>query len=326
MTAAMLFVLVVQPGGEHASLVMINDIVQAIAPVIAAVVCFAAARRSSPGGWRAGWWLLGLSALSWCAGQIVWTWYEMVRGIEAPFPSAADLGYLGPVPLGSPPSSRSRSTPARWFRAIVDGLILALGVLQVSWAAVLGPTFRNGDGSILEQVIALAYPATDTAVLVVLLVTLTRGRQGGGRPSGRGRRAGRARHRRRLVRLPCGERLLRLGRDHRHRLDLRLPADRAARTRSSPTIRPRAPAGGRPPRRLHAMLPFVSVLALVAVIAVRTPGRRSTGFLLWNAIATALLVVARQLVVIAENAGPTRSLESTVRELGCRRPTTGSPA
>ena len=318
-TAAMLVVLVVQPGGEHASLVMINDTVQAIAPAIAAVACIAAARRSRPGGWRAGWWLLGLSALSWCAGQIVWSWYEMVRGIEAPFPSAADVGYLGAVPLAiAAVLAFPVHAGALRFRAIVDGLILASGVLQVSWAAVLGPTFRNGDGSILEQVIALAYPATDTAVLVVLLVTLTRV------PAGRrapiwlvvGGLAALAIADGSFAYLAVndsygtgaitdigwisGYLLIALG-------AYRVVTDDRDLERSLEDDRLRL---------LHATLPFTSVLALVAVIAVRgAQGGALSGFLLWNAIVMALLVVARQLVVITENAGLTRSLESTVREL-----------
>ena len=47
------------------------------------------------------WKLLGVSALSWGSGQAAWTWYETVLGREVPFPSLADVGYLGAVPLAA---------------------------------------------------------------------------------------------------------------------------------------------------------------------------------------------------------------------------------
>ena len=318
-TAAMLVVLVFKPGGEQTSLVTINDTVQAIAPAIAAVACFAAARRSPLGGWRRGWRLLGWSALSWCAGQVVWTWYEMVRHIEAPFPSAADVGYLGAVPLAiAAVLAFPVHTGAPRFRAIVDGLITASGVLQVSWATVLGPTYRAADGSLLEQVIALAYPASDTAVLVVLLMTVTRVRAerrtaiwlvvgglaalamadgsfaylavndsyGTGAVTDIGWISG-------YLLIALGAH--RVVTDHRY-TDSQKPEDRY--------------------RLLPAILPFAAVVGLIAVVATQAvQGEPLEGFLLWNALVTGILVVVRQIVVITENARLTQSLESTVSEL-----------
>src|SRR4051812_3719616 len=67
--------------------------------VLAAAAGLAHRSRRHTGRLRRVWFLLALSAFSWGAGQTVWTWYESVLGREVPFPSPADIGYLGAVPL-----------------------------------------------------------------------------------------------------------------------------------------------------------------------------------------------------------------------------------
>ena len=39
------------------------------------------------------------ASLSFALGQITWTYYESIRGIEVPFPGWADAGYLGTYPF-----------------------------------------------------------------------------------------------------------------------------------------------------------------------------------------------------------------------------------
>jgi hypothetical protein len=54
-----------------------------------------AARRG--GVHRRTWIFLACASISWGVGQVIWTWYES-SGREVPFPSYADVGYLG-LPL-----------------------------------------------------------------------------------------------------------------------------------------------------------------------------------------------------------------------------------
>ena len=101
-----------------------------------------AAPGSPPGATRRFWFLLGAAAGSWGCGQAVWTWYESILGREVPFPSPADIGYLGmPVlataallslPLAAP-------TLAGRARTILDGLTVAASLLVCSWVLVLEP-------------------------------------------------------------------------------------------------------------------------------------------------------------------------------------------
>src|SRR5262245_64440036 len=76
-----------QWGGAHFALVQANDVLETVAPALAAAACGVAFTRATERGARLAWGLLGLSALSWCIGQAIWTWYEVVRGTETPFPS-----------------------------------------------------------------------------------------------------------------------------------------------------------------------------------------------------------------------------------------------
>ena len=95
---------------------------------------------------RRFWLLLGAAMTSWCMGQAVWTWYESVLGREVPFPSPADLGYLGLPPLAAAAllalPLAAPTTPGE-LRTIFDGLMVAASLLLCSWILVLAPRVRR---------------------------------------------------------------------------------------------------------------------------------------------------------------------------------------
>ena len=147
-------------------------------------VAIAAGVAALARAWRAHspqrfWWLLGSASLSWGAGQAVWTWYETVLGREVPFPSLADVGYLGMPPLAAAAMlSLPLAAPslAGRVRTILDGLMVATSLLLVSWLLVLGPVIRAGGDSLVALIISLAYPVGDTVVITIVLYTLLRAR------------------------------------------------------------------------------------------------------------------------------------------------------
>jgi diguanylate cyclase (GGDEF)-like protein/PAS domain S-box-containing protein len=158
-------------GGTHTT-DYVDNLGQLLAPLIAAGACFWAAFRA-PGA-RAAWALLGASSLSWALGQAVWCDYDLLRRVVVPFPSLADVGYLGAVPLAVAgllafPSALRRI--ASRMGALLDGLLISGSLLFVSWSTVLGPIYRSHHGGILKQVLSMAYPASDV-VLVSLVVVL----------------------------------------------------------------------------------------------------------------------------------------------------------
>ncbi|MDQ4008445.1 MAG: diguanylate cyclase, partial [Actinomycetota bacterium] len=98
--------------------------------------------RCQFGAIRRFWLLLGAGVVCWAAGQLVWTWYESVLGQEVPFPSLADVGYLGlpPLAVGALLSlPLAAPTLAGRVRTILDGLMVASSLLLCSWIIVLEP-------------------------------------------------------------------------------------------------------------------------------------------------------------------------------------------
>ena len=162
-------------GGDTAT-TAVSDIGQAIPALAAAGTCGWAARSSS-GRMRWAWALLAASAGSWGVGEVIWSVYAVGLQVAVPFPSAADAGFLLAVPLAvaavlSLPSAPSRNTTRG--RAVLDGAMVALSLLFVSWALGLSEVYHQSSTSALAQWIGLAYPVGDIVVLTVLVLALQR--------------------------------------------------------------------------------------------------------------------------------------------------------
>src|ERR1700674_6104197 len=153
-----------------------DNIAETLAAFLAAAVCGIAAWRHQRRT-RIAWALIGASALSWGLGQSVWSYYELVRAVQTPFPSLADLGYLAAVPLAVAgvlffPSAPNRATSL--LRTIVDALLIAGSLFIISWATVLGTVYRAGSGGLVAKLIGLAYPAGDIVIAPIVLIVASR--------------------------------------------------------------------------------------------------------------------------------------------------------
>ncbi len=156
--------------------IAVDDIGEAVAAFVAAVCCVAAALRSTRQS--RGWWLLAASAAVWGAGEVVWSVYEVGLGLQVPFPSAADAGFLGSMPLAAAGVlsffSTPRGTSVR-VRLWLDGSIVFFALLFVSWALGLSTVYRNpGGGGVEADLIALAYPVGDIFVGTILILAIRR--------------------------------------------------------------------------------------------------------------------------------------------------------
>ena len=128
---------------------------------------------------RAAWLALGASVLSWAAGEIYWTAY-IEGNASAPYPSWADLGYLGFYPLavlGLYLLVRARAKeldPRLWM----DGAIAALGTGALGAALIFEFVADRARGSSLEVLTTLAYPIGDIVLLALAVgvIALTRWR------------------------------------------------------------------------------------------------------------------------------------------------------
>jgi signal transduction histidine kinase len=158
--------------GQHA-VTAIDDIGEAVAAGIASIACVWAARRAH-GKDRLGWALMGTSAALWAAGEVVWSIYEVGLGVQVPYPSLADVGFLSAVPFAIAGIrafwSDARGTSARW-RVWFDGLIVAIALTSTAWGFGLRAVW---DSNSPTRPLDLAYPVGDILIGTVLILAIRR--------------------------------------------------------------------------------------------------------------------------------------------------------
>jgi diguanylate cyclase (GGDEF)-like protein len=160
------------PGGAATA---VSNLVQFLAAGAAAATTAWHARRCPPGRLRASWLLLAGSCAAWCAGQGYWTWLS-ARG-AAPFPSLADAGFLGFAVLAVAalllhPADGGRT--GLWQR-VFDAVMTSAAIGLVSWKTTFGAVVAADDGpDPLDRALLLAYPVADVAMVVLVVLLLTR--------------------------------------------------------------------------------------------------------------------------------------------------------
>ena len=134
------------------------------------------ARRSGPG--RRVWALLAAGQLLYFSGDVTWVVMENHLGIY-PASSVADLLYLARyacLVAGVLALVRGRG----WRRdhdraALLDAAIISTGFGVLFAAFLVIPAAANGDGTVLDHLVAVAYPAADFVVLAVFVRLMTSG-------------------------------------------------------------------------------------------------------------------------------------------------------
>ncbi|MGD0834150.1 MAG: ATP-binding protein [Candidatus Dormibacteria bacterium] len=157
--------------------VAFDDISESAAALLAALACYVAARNRRTEA-RRTWGLMGVAALLWGLGQAAWTVQEVVlhENPQNLFPSWPDLGFLSSIPfaiaglLALPVLGRS----ALKVQFFLDAVLVAGGVLFVSWATVLGPLYASSSTGLVQQVLSLAYPIGDVFMISIVLLALSR--------------------------------------------------------------------------------------------------------------------------------------------------------
>ncbi|MDT7548903.1 MAG: diguanylate cyclase [Actinomycetota bacterium] len=146
---------------------------------------FVAAAAAATAGWaavhstgrtRLMWLFAGIASGSWAAGEAVWSWYELARGIDTPFPSLADVGFLmfpvaACVALLVLPS---RGSDLDRGRRVLDATLATTGLALVSWETALGAVAAAGGDNRLAFAVSLAYPLSDFLLLALLVLILNR--------------------------------------------------------------------------------------------------------------------------------------------------------
>jgi diguanylate cyclase (GGDEF)-like protein/PAS domain S-box-containing protein len=139
----------------------------------AVIAAFIASHRASSRASRGAWALIGLGFVAYAFGDLAWFWFEVVEGVAVPFPSVADIGYLGFFPLMLLGLARlPRERPDGRLRTWLDMGIVIVGSGAVVWWLVLGPLVEASGSDPVDVLLGLAYPVGDTLVLFALLAAL----------------------------------------------------------------------------------------------------------------------------------------------------------
>jgi diguanylate cyclase (GGDEF)-like protein len=296
-----------------------SDVASPCAGYAAAVTGALAAKRRT-GRMRLGWALLAAGMFWTATGDAIWSWYDIVLGVEPPAVSVADIAYIMQIPLTLAGIAAVLATrrPSDTLRTILDGLIIAGSFLYLSWATVLGPAFHAHADGLADRIVLLAYPIGDLAtasMVFIMLGHLDRKHRSSMSLAGAG-----------LVVLAVADSVYAYlaqggGYDAGDFIDAAwfaafvLLGLAGARAAAGP---PAAPPAERDPWRLIT-LPYAPLaLALVASVAVQA-SRSTVGLFLYvNSTILVLLVVIRQVSALRENVILTRQLGATVRDLQSR--------
>jgi diguanylate cyclase (GGDEF)-like protein len=171
---------VLEPDAE----VVVDNLAQLTAGIAAAVLCLVLARRSEgpERTWRV---LMGIGMAGWSVGQAFWSYGQIFDDTALPSPGPADLGYLTmPVcalpallalAVGRPVPTEGAGRRRAWAVFVLDGLIVVASLFVVTWATALGAVVHGEQLDRLAFLVALAYPITDLAlVVIVVLLAVTR--------------------------------------------------------------------------------------------------------------------------------------------------------
>lgn len=123
---------------------------------------------------RRAWLLLAAGSLVWFAGEVIWSFQETVLGEITPFPSLADLGWLGCVPfyvaglvqLGAKPNYQAIGVKQLcYFTLIAATLYAVLGVGL--YDAILASGLHH-----FAALVAIGYPVLHASLFLFGVVTL----------------------------------------------------------------------------------------------------------------------------------------------------------
>ncbi|MDI2035721.1 hybrid sensor histidine kinase/response regulator [Paenarthrobacter nitroguajacolicus] len=134
-------------------------------------------------GNTAGRWFVVAGLALWSAGQAVWTFNGITLDHNYPFPSLADVGFVGyalPASIGLVLLLRGQGLRLPLRRAILDAGVVASSTFFIAWSSVLGPLAGATNSDPFARITQMAYPVADVfmvSVVIVLTMRAARGRR-----------------------------------------------------------------------------------------------------------------------------------------------------
>jgi diguanylate cyclase (GGDEF)-like protein/PAS domain S-box-containing protein len=120
---------------------------------------------------QAAWWLFAAGQFLFFSGDLYTYGYRKVFGVDVPFPSPGDAFYLMvyPVLLAGLFLLVRRRNPRPDRTALIDALILTIGVGLLSWVFLIAPNLHLTDQAWFVTAIGAAYPFGDVLLLAGLI-------------------------------------------------------------------------------------------------------------------------------------------------------------
>ena len=172
----------IAPGGETTTRA-ISDLATVAVDCLAVLACGLRARRVR-GTVNAMWAWLAVAFGAWGAGDVLWSYDELVAHRPTPFPSIADIFYLAFPVLALigllVRTARTRDSGAAHMRVrtTLDGLLCAASLLTLSWVTALGAVFHSPQDGPFALAVSLAYPLSDVVLLTAVTIVLARAGEG----------------------------------------------------------------------------------------------------------------------------------------------------
>jgi diguanylate cyclase (GGDEF)-like protein len=153
----------VAPGAVAPALVYVG-----VGAASAAVIVRAARRLRWPTA--PAWTLLAAGIALFTLGDVIWYFFDLVRDIEVPAVSVADLSYLSGYPFlaaGVLLLVRIR-TSGRHRDSVLDALMLALGASVLAWEWLIKGPLSDQTSPLSDRLVLAAYPVMDILILAAI--------------------------------------------------------------------------------------------------------------------------------------------------------------
>lgn len=169
--------LLVAPGTEHAGRAVAVSFLAAAVAVGAAIVAVGRARAVR----APAWYFLAAALTTWSVGQVGRAaWALSHPALAMPFPhwSDAAFAFTAPLLIAGMLVQRTEVISVTRIRRVVEACIMALSMLFVGWALLLGSAFEQAGGGVPERLLAGWYLSGGVAAVSLAVSFLARLRSG----------------------------------------------------------------------------------------------------------------------------------------------------
>src|SRR6266699_3296082 len=172
---AMVFVYAFPPSGRRI-FTLLTVLSWSWAAAFAGFACYTSASRVTTSEQRRTWLWIGAGCASFFVGQLVWTSYDLWRGAPPPYPSLADVGFLGIyvcVMVGVFTLVRGQPLRRADPELALDSILVTFTVGALAYDYLLEPLL-TAQVSTIALVTSIGWSIGAVAVLWIILIELAR--------------------------------------------------------------------------------------------------------------------------------------------------------